>query len=90
MDAVLLGGVQGRGSGQDGRPGGKKCNLVVPAATPSSCVWDESGLRRRAEEKVAVVMSFEKLSEGQQGRFLREKGLHEATLIRWIAFARTC
>ena len=38
-----------------------------------------------AEEKVAAVLSFEKLSEEQRGAFLREKGLHEATLIRWKA-----
>jgi len=49
------------------------------------------GMRQRraedwsAEEKVAAVLSFEKLSEEQRGRFLREKGLHEATLMRWKA-----
>lgn len=39
----------------------------------------------RAEDKVAAVLSFEKLSEEQRGTFLREKGLHEATLTRWKA-----
>jgi predicted transcriptional regulator len=49
------------------------------------------GMRQRraedwsAEEKVAAVLSFEKLSEEQRGTFLREKGLHEATLMRWKA-----
>jgi transposase-like protein len=38
-----------------------------------------------AEEKVAAVLSFEKLAEEQRGTFLREKGLHEATLLRWKA-----
>ena len=38
-----------------------------------------------AEEKVATVLSFEKLSEEQRGTFLREKGLHEATVRRWKA-----
>jgi transposase len=38
-----------------------------------------------AEEKVAAVLDFEKLSEDQRGTFLREKGLHEATLARWKA-----
>lgn len=36
-----------------------------------------------AEEKVAAVLDFEKLSEDQRGTFLREKGLHEATVSRW-------
>jgi transposase len=36
-----------------------------------------------AEEKVAAVLDYEKLSEEQRGTFLREKGLHEATLGRW-------
>jgi transposase len=38
-----------------------------------------------AEEKVAAVVDFEKLSEDQRGTFLREKGLHEATVGRWKA-----
>jgi transposase-like protein len=38
-----------------------------------------------AEEKVAAVLDFEKLSEEQRGTFLREKGLHEATVSRWKA-----
>jgi transposase-like protein len=38
-----------------------------------------------AEEKVEAVVSFEKLAEEQRGIFLREKGLHEATLARWKA-----
>ena len=49
------------------------------------------GMRQRraedwsAEEKVAALLSFEKLSEDQRGVFLREKGLHEAMLVRWKA-----
>jgi transposase-like protein len=38
-----------------------------------------------AEQKVEAVLGFEKLSEEQRGVFLREKGLHEATLVRWKA-----
>jgi len=38
-----------------------------------------------AEEKVAAVLNFEKLAEERRGAFLREKGLHEATLLRWGA-----
>jgi transposase-like protein len=38
-----------------------------------------------AEEKVTAVLDFEKLAEEQRGIFLREKGLHEATLVRWKA-----
>jgi transposase len=43
--------------------------------------------QRRAEdwtagEKVTAVLDFEKLAEEQRGIFLREKGLHEATLVR--------
>jgi transposase len=37
------------------------------------------------EEKVTTVLDFEKLAEEQRGTFLREKGLHEATLVRWKA-----
>jgi transposase len=36
-----------------------------------------------AEEKVAAVLDYEKIPEEQRGTFLREKGLHEATLGRW-------
>lgn len=38
-----------------------------------------------AEEKVGAVLSYEKLSEEQRGTYLREKGLHEATLVKWKA-----
>jgi transposase len=38
-----------------------------------------------AEQKVAAVLDFDKLAEDQRGIFLREKGLHEATLVRWKA-----
>jgi transposase len=38
-----------------------------------------------AEQKVEAVLNFEKLSEEQRGVFLREKGLHEATVVRWKA-----
>jgi hypothetical protein len=38
-----------------------------------------------AEEKVEAILSYEKLSEEQRGVFLREKGLHEAHVIRWKA-----
>jgi transposase len=38
-----------------------------------------------AEEKVEAILSYEKLSEEQRGVFLREKGLHEAYLVRWKA-----
>ena len=37
------------------------------------------------EQKVEAVFGFEKLSEEQRGVFFREKGLHEATLMRWKA-----
>jgi transposase-like protein len=36
-----------------------------------------------AEEKVAAVLDYEKLPQEQRGTFLREKGLHEATVGRW-------
>ncbi len=38
-----------------------------------------------AEEKVAAVLDYEKIPEEQRGTFLRERGLHEATLGRWKA-----
>jgi len=37
------------------------------------------------EQKVEAILEFEKLSEEQRGVFLREKGLHEATLAQWKA-----
>jgi transposase len=36
-----------------------------------------------AEEKVAAVLDYEKIPEEQRGTFLRERGLHEATVGRW-------
>src|SRR3989304_10050957 len=38
-----------------------------------------------AEEKVEAILGYEKLSEEQEGMFLREKGVHEAHLGRWKA-----
>ena len=37
------------------------------------------------EEKVDAILGYEKLSEEQRGVFLREKGLHEAHVVRWKA-----
>jgi transposase-like protein len=38
-----------------------------------------------AEEKVEAILNYEKLSQDQRGVFLREKGLHEAHIVRWKA-----
>jgi transposase-like protein len=38
-----------------------------------------------AEQKVEAILSYEKLSEEEKGKFLREKGLHEGQLLRWKA-----
>jgi len=36
-----------------------------------------------AEEKLEAILEYERTPEEQRGAFLREKGLHEATLERW-------
>jgi transposase-like protein len=36
-----------------------------------------------AEEKLEAILEYERTPEDQRGVFLREKGLHEATLERW-------
>jgi len=38
-----------------------------------------------AEEKLETFLSFSKLSEEEKGKFLREKGVHEAQIERWKA-----
>jgi hypothetical protein len=38
-----------------------------------------------AEEKLEALLSYEKLPEEQRGTFLREKGVHEAHMVRWKA-----
>jgi transposase len=48
----------------------------------------ESMTQRRAqdwsaEEKLEAILEYERTPEEQRGVFLREKGLHEATLERW-------
>lgn len=37
----------------------------------------------RAEEKLAALLEYERLSEEERGKFLRGKGLHEAHLEKW-------
>ena len=37
----------------------------------------------RAEEKLEALLEYERSSEEQRGVFLRQKGLHEATLEKW-------
>lgn len=36
-----------------------------------------------AEEKLEALLEYERSSEEQRGVFLRQKGLHEATLEKW-------
>ena len=36
-----------------------------------------------AEEKLEALLEYERISEQQRGEFLRQKGLHEATLEKW-------
>lgn len=36
-----------------------------------------------AEEKLEALLEYERISEEQRGVFLRQKGLHEATLEKW-------
>ena len=36
-----------------------------------------------AEEKLAALLEYERLSEEERGKFLRGKGLHEVHLARW-------
>jgi transposase len=36
-----------------------------------------------AEEKLEAILEYERTPEAQRGVFLREKGLHEATLEKW-------
>jgi len=36
-----------------------------------------------AEEKLAALLEYERLAEGERGAFLRNKGLHEAYLEKW-------
>jgi transposase-like protein len=38
-----------------------------------------------AEEKLEALLAYQKLGEEERGKFLREKGLHEADLQRWKA-----
>jgi transposase len=38
-----------------------------------------------AEEKLEALLGYQKLSDEERGKFLREKGLHEADLQRWKA-----
>ena len=35
------------------------------------------------EERMAAIIEYEKLSEEERGRFLREKGLHEVEIAGW-------
>jgi len=41
--------------------------------------------RWSAEEKLEALLAYQKLTEEERGKFLREKGLHEADLQRWKA-----
>jgi transposase len=36
-----------------------------------------------AEEKLAAILEYERLSQEERGKFLRGKGLHEAHLEKW-------
>jgi hypothetical protein len=36
-----------------------------------------------AEEKLAALLEYERLSEEERGKYLRGKGLHDAHLERW-------
>ena len=38
-----------------------------------------------AEEKLEALLGYSKLSEEEKGKFLREKGVHEAHIERWKA-----
>jgi transposase len=38
-----------------------------------------------AEEKLEALLGYQKLTEEERGKFLREKGLHEADPQRWKA-----
>lgn len=38
---------------------------------------------RSAEEKLEALLEYERSSEEKRGVFLRQKGLHEATLEKW-------
>jgi transposase-like protein len=38
-----------------------------------------------AEEKLEALLGYAKLSEEEKGKFLREKGVHEAHLEKWKA-----
>jgi transposase-like protein len=41
--------------------------------------------RWSAEEKLEALLAYQKLTEEERGKFLREKGLHEADVQRWKA-----
>jgi transposase-like protein len=53
--------------------------------------WKGEGMGQRrhdqwsAEEKLEALLAYQKLTEEERGKFLREKGLHEADLQRWKA-----
>ena len=55
-----------------------------------SVVWKAGGEMRQgngqswsAEQKLAALLEYERLSEEERGKFLRSKGLHEAHLEKW-------
>lgn len=76
--------------------GALSLEVGVPQATLSRWVREygtvsnegDSMKKRRpqdwsAEEKLDVVLEYERLKEEQQGQYLREKGLHSVHVERW-------
>jgi len=57
-------------------------NLAVRTAEGN---MGKHGKQWRAEDKLRAVLEYEKLDEEARGRYLREKGLYSADILRWRA-----